>query len=56
MAESIAQPIASNPMKRVLAPFLSAAVMLLACAIYLAIPSIGNLLAVRFIGESSEDA
>jgi MFS family permease len=36
--------------------FLLAGVMLLACAVYIAIPSVGSLLAVRFIGESSEDA
>jgi hypothetical protein len=35
--------------------FLLAGVMLLACSVYIAIPSVGSLLTVRFIGESSEN-
>jgi len=36
--------------------FLLAGAMLLACSIYLAVPSVASLLTIRFIGESSENA
>jgi len=52
----LSQAIAGAMLRWSIAPmFLLAGAMLLACAVYIAIPSVGSLLAVRFIGESSED-
>jgi hypothetical protein len=52
----LSQAIAGAMLHWSVAPmFLLAGAMLFACAIYLAIPSISSLLAVRFIGESSEN-
>jgi len=52
----LSQAIAGAMLRWSVAPmFLLAGAMLLACSVYIAIPSVGTLLTVRFIGESSEN-
>ncbi|MGA7192883.1 MAG: MFS transporter [Anaerolineales bacterium] len=52
----LSQAIAGAMLHWSVAPmFLLAGAMLLACSVYLAIPSVGALLSVRFIGESPEN-
>ncbi|HEY9153149.1 MAG TPA: MFS transporter [Anaerolineales bacterium] len=52
----LSQAIAGAMLRWSVAPmFILAAAMLLACAVYIAIPSVAYLLTVRFIGESSEN-
>ena len=53
----LSQAIAGAMLHWSVAPmFLLAGAMLLACSIYLAVPSVASLLTIRFIGESSENA
>ncbi len=52
----LSQAIAGAMLHWSIAPlFLLAGAMLLACAVYIAIPSVASLLTIRFIGESSEN-